>query len=166
MDIPLLPCSRPYLLAAVSHLTPTSHITTDGQSDSVGFKHILRPKIGFLLLSDRCGFVDVGRPFWLENGRHLSRPQWAVHVIYMKSFCCSAGILIIQPPNGPHKKTLHSIVPLLSGDVLSGLLPSDCPRLLTRGAMSTSRWLETAEVEVTLRLTVTLVPIRQCTHVL
>jgi hypothetical protein len=28
----------------------------------------LGPKTRFLLLSDGCGFVDVGRPFWWEEG--------------------------------------------------------------------------------------------------
>jgi xanthosine utilization system XapX-like protein len=35
---------------------------------SLGVKPHLGPKIRFLLLSDSCSFVDVGRPFWREDG--------------------------------------------------------------------------------------------------
>jgi hypothetical protein len=38
-----------------------------GQSVLVSSTY-LGPKTRFLLLSDSCGFVDVGRPLWRENG--------------------------------------------------------------------------------------------------
>jgi hypothetical protein len=34
----------------------------------LGFKNHLGSKTRFLLLSDSCGFVDVGRPIWREDG--------------------------------------------------------------------------------------------------
>jgi hypothetical protein len=34
----------------------------------LGVKPHLGPKTRFLLLSDSCGFVDVGRPLWRDNG--------------------------------------------------------------------------------------------------
>jgi hypothetical protein len=36
---------------------------------------ILGPKTGFLFLSDSCGFVDVGRPVWREDGSVICRGQ-------------------------------------------------------------------------------------------
>jgi hypothetical protein len=41
---------------------------TVGQPISLGNKPLLGPKIRFVLVSDCCGFVDVRRPLWLEDG--------------------------------------------------------------------------------------------------
>jgi hypothetical protein len=47
-----------------------SHITTDGQSASLSWYQAphVRLMTRFLLLSDHCGFVDMGRPLWREDG--------------------------------------------------------------------------------------------------
>jgi hypothetical protein len=37
----------------------------------------LGPKIRFLLLSDCCGFVNVGRPLWREDGSVVYDCYWA-----------------------------------------------------------------------------------------
>jgi hypothetical protein len=44
---------------------------------SLGAKHHLGPKTRFLLLSDSCRFVDVGRPFWREDGSVVYNCCWA-----------------------------------------------------------------------------------------
>jgi hypothetical protein len=50
-----------------------SYVNTDG----LGVKPHLEPKIRFLLLSDSCGFVDVGRPFWREDGSVVYNCCWS-----------------------------------------------------------------------------------------
>jgi hypothetical protein len=47
-----------------------------GQSISVSTTH-LGPKIRFLLLSDSCGFVDVGRCLWQEDGSVIYNCCWS-----------------------------------------------------------------------------------------
>jgi hypothetical protein len=46
--------------ASTRELKSQSYVTTDGQSAGLSSTH-LGPKTRFLLLSDSCGFVDVGR---------------------------------------------------------------------------------------------------------
>jgi hypothetical protein len=46
-----------------------------GQSILVSSTH-LEPKTRFLLLSDSCGFVDVGRPLWREDGSVVYSCCW------------------------------------------------------------------------------------------
>jgi hypothetical protein len=49
------------------------HVTTDGQClVSIGVKPHLGPKTRFLSLSDSCGFIDVGRPLWWEDGTAIT----------------------------------------------------------------------------------------------
>jgi hypothetical protein len=43
----------------------------------LGVKPHLGPKARFLLLSDSCGFVDVGRPFWREDGSVVCNCCWS-----------------------------------------------------------------------------------------
>jgi hypothetical protein len=67
-------CPRPHLPTSqfsqlqlsTDSTTTVSYITTDGQSVLVSSTH-LGLTTRFLLLSDSCGFVDVGRPLWREN---------------------------------------------------------------------------------------------------
>jgi hypothetical protein len=42
-----------------------------------GIKPHLGPKTRFLLLSDSCGFVDVGLPLWWENGSVVYNCCWS-----------------------------------------------------------------------------------------
>jgi hypothetical protein len=55
-----------------------SYITADGQSASLSWNKSpiwgLRPD--FLLLSDSCGFVDVGRSLWREEGSVIYNFCW------------------------------------------------------------------------------------------
>jgi hypothetical protein len=55
------------------------YVTTDGQSVSLScnkaFNWGLRPD--FLLLSDNCGFVDVGCPLWRKNGSVVYNCCWS-----------------------------------------------------------------------------------------
>jgi hypothetical protein len=44
---------------------------------SLGVKPHLGPKTRFLLLSDSCGFVDVGHPLWREDGSVVSECCWS-----------------------------------------------------------------------------------------
>jgi hypothetical protein len=46
-----------------------------GQCVLISSPH-LRPKTRFLLLSDSCGFVDVGRPLWREDGSVVYNCRW------------------------------------------------------------------------------------------
>jgi hypothetical protein len=88
-------CSRRYRLATASQLTHSSkcsHILdwltsksklysyydrrSVGQSVLVSSTH-LAPKTTFLLLSDICGFVDVRRPPWLEDGSVVYNYYWS-----------------------------------------------------------------------------------------
>jgi hypothetical protein len=43
----------------------------------LGVKPHLGPKSRFLLLSDSCGFVNVGRPFWREDGSVVYNCCWS-----------------------------------------------------------------------------------------
>jgi hypothetical protein len=56
-----------------------SYITTDGQSASLSWcqANNLGPKTRFLLLSDCCGFVDVGRRLWREDGSVVYNCRWS-----------------------------------------------------------------------------------------
>jgi hypothetical protein len=84
-----------------SQLTAQSYITTDGQSASLSWcqAFIWGPRPDFLLPSDSCGFVDVGRPLWREGGsvvyncetspgQSFSRPSPAgpVNIFYCLKF--------------------------------------------------------------------------------
>jgi hypothetical protein len=85
-------CSRRYRLATVSHLThcsKCSHILdwikvtkirhdrrSVGRCFLVSGSH-LGAKTGFLLLSDRCRFVDVRHPLWREDGSVLYNCWWS-----------------------------------------------------------------------------------------
>jgi hypothetical protein len=53
-----------------------SYVTTDGQSVLVSSSH-LRPKKRILLLLDICGFFDVGRPLWWEDGAVVYNFCWS-----------------------------------------------------------------------------------------
>jgi hypothetical protein len=53
-----------------------SHITADGQLASqvnLVVKPRLGPKKRFVLLSDSCGFADMGRPLWREDVSAICR---------------------------------------------------------------------------------------------
>jgi hypothetical protein len=52
-----------------------SYVTTDGQSASLSWN--LRLTTRFLLLSDSCGFVDVGRSLWREDGSVVYKSCWS-----------------------------------------------------------------------------------------
>jgi hypothetical protein len=73
----------PALLTAVSRLShkseSESYVTTDGQSASL----VLTTR--FLLLSDSCRFVDVGRSLWREDGSVIYNCCWPMPV---QSFSC------------------------------------------------------------------------------
>jgi hypothetical protein len=66
---------------------------TVGQSVLVSSTH-LQPKTIFLLLPDRCGFVDMGRPLWREDVSVFYNCCWSSPV---QSFSGSnpAGLMII-----------------------------------------------------------------------
>jgi hypothetical protein len=53
-----------------------SYVTTDGQSVSVSSTH-LGSKTSSFLLPDNCGFVDVGRPLWREDGSSVYNCCWS-----------------------------------------------------------------------------------------
>jgi hypothetical protein len=65
------------LLAVVSSRCE-SYVTTDSQSASLSWTKV--PIWGlttrFLLLSDSCGFVDVGRSLWREGGSVVYHSCW------------------------------------------------------------------------------------------
>jgi hypothetical protein len=50
---------------------------TVSRSVCLGVKPHLGPKTRFLLLSDSCEFVDVGRPFWREDGSVVYNCCWS-----------------------------------------------------------------------------------------
>jgi hypothetical protein len=52
-----------------------SYVTMYGQSVLVSSPH-LGPKTRFLLLSDSCGFVDVGHPLWREDRSVIYNCCW------------------------------------------------------------------------------------------
>jgi hypothetical protein len=49
---------------------------------SLGVKPRLGPKTRFLLLSDSCGFVDMGCPLWREEGSIIYRSLYLYICIY------------------------------------------------------------------------------------
>jgi hypothetical protein len=70
-----------------------------------GVKPHLRPKTRFLLLSDSCGFVDVGRPLWRGDGPVVYNCCWPSPALsfsgasptgFMAIFCC---LRFETPPN-------------------------------------------------------------------
>jgi hypothetical protein len=78
-----------------------------GQSVLVSSTH-LEPKTRFLLLSDSCGFVDVGRVLWYENGSVVYNCSWPSPAkLFLRS--SPAGLISIfycirfenLPPGGP-----------------------------------------------------------------
>jgi hypothetical protein len=50
---------------------------TDSRPVSLGVKRHLTPKTRCLLLSDICGFVDMGRPLWREDGSVVYNCCWS-----------------------------------------------------------------------------------------
>jgi hypothetical protein len=69
------------------------------------FKPPYRPKTRFLLLSGSCGFVDVGRPLWRQDGSVVYKCCWpspaqsfsgpnTAGLITIWVFCC----LRLEPP--------------------------------------------------------------------
>jgi hypothetical protein len=62
-------CPQPHLQQLSTNCQSESYVTTDGQSASVSWCQA--PHLGLqtriFLLSDSCGFVNVGRPLWREN---------------------------------------------------------------------------------------------------
>jgi hypothetical protein len=61
---------------------------------NLGVKPHLGPKTRFLLLSDCCGFVNVGRPLWWEDECHLPQSMSVVHVTHIYNL--HVGILHSQ----------------------------------------------------------------------
>jgi hypothetical protein len=55
-----------------------SYVTTDGQPASLSWNKSthLGLTTRSLLLSDSCGFVDLGRPLWRENGPIVHNCSW------------------------------------------------------------------------------------------
>jgi hypothetical protein len=64
----------------LSWLKSESYVTTDGQSTILSWNKApiwgLRPDL--LLLSDSCGFVDVGRSLWREDGSVVYICCWSL----------------------------------------------------------------------------------------
>jgi hypothetical protein len=67
---------------------------TRGQSTSLGVKPHLWHKTRFLLLSDSCGFVDVGHPLWREDRSVVYNCCWPLP---MQSFSglSPAGLMTV-----------------------------------------------------------------------
>jgi hypothetical protein len=80
--------SRLYILTGFTVKIKVTLRPTVSQPVSPDFKPQLRPKTR-LLLSDSCGFVDMGRPS-LTRKRvcHLSRSKSVEHAIYIYNFTC------------------------------------------------------------------------------
>jgi hypothetical protein len=58
-------------------LKSQSYVTTYvNQAVHIGVKHPSGDKTKFLLLSESCGFVDVGRPLWREDGSVVYNCCW------------------------------------------------------------------------------------------
>jgi hypothetical protein len=71
-----VPCLRSYRLANIPQLVQLkskSKLFYDGRSSTN-----LGLTTRFLLLSDSCGFVDVGRSLWRENGSALYNCCWSL----------------------------------------------------------------------------------------
>jgi hypothetical protein len=69
-----------------------SYVTTDGQSESLSWCQtpILGPKTNFLLLSDSCGFVDMGLTIW--------RGDWSI--VYNCYWSSPAQSFSVSSPEG------------------------------------------------------------------
>jgi hypothetical protein len=63
---------------------------------SPGVKPRLGPKTRFLLLSDSCGFVDVGRPIWREDGSVICRGHSSTWHLYLHVYLSAFYIVICQ----------------------------------------------------------------------
>jgi hypothetical protein len=69
---------------SVRRITPTSesecYVTTDGQSASLSWNQALIWGLNttLVLLSDSCGFVDVGRSLWREDGSVICNCCWSL----------------------------------------------------------------------------------------
>jgi hypothetical protein len=85
-----------------------------GQSVLVSGTH-LGPKTTFLLLSDICGFVDVGRPLWREDGSVVYNCCWSSPA---QSFSSPSPAvrrtLFYRPRHGPHGERVSSLLHVLS----------------------------------------------------
>jgi hypothetical protein len=87
-------------------LTPQSQVKvtlwpTVSWPVSPGVKPHLGPKTRFLLLSDSCGFVDVGRPLRREDGSVTVSGTWHLYLqVYLSAFyaviCQQSGSLFMH----------------------------------------------------------------------
>jgi hypothetical protein len=70
-----------------------------GQSVLVSIPH-LRLMTTFLLPSDNCGFVDMGRPLWREDGSVFYNLQYAVYIT-VSDLRAGPCIYVPQEQGGP-----------------------------------------------------------------
>jgi hypothetical protein len=73
----------------------------------LGVKPHLRPKSSFLLLSDNCGFVDVGHPLWRED-------ESVVYIFYWPSLRSHSQVRV-PPDSWPYFTASDSRLPQPGG---------------------------------------------------
>jgi hypothetical protein len=117
------------------------------------------------LLPDSCGFVDLGRPLWREDGSVVCNCYWnspaqsflgpspvgPVAIFYCLDSSLKVTVLeliaptvlVITSRHGPHRKQRSSIVAFASV-VMGTCLPSRCPETALFIRLSRSRCIATS----------------------